>query len=770
MKTLIGISLFLFTAGILLFNCSGKPISQGTADSTTLVNFVNPLMGTESSFKFSHGNVYPAVERPWGTECWTPQTGDMGNGWIYQYDHDSIQGIRHTHQPSPWMGDYGAFSFMATTGPLKTGGKERASFFSHDQETSTPYYYSVNLSDYHVTAEVTVSERAAILRFRFPESKEANIIFDAFDKGSSVHYDPASRCFYGYSMNNSGGVPDGFKQYFSGTLSVKPDSFGCWDDKGVYTSETSRSGNHVGAYFKYQTSANELVEIRIGSSFISTRQAERNLAGEIGNKTFEDIRDEGKRSWEDHLDRIRVEEGPDSKKEIFYTCLYRALLFPRKFYEYDSAGDMIHYSPYDGKIHPGLMYADDGFWDTFRAVFPLLTLVYPEEDSKMMKWLVNAYDEGGWLPIWPSPGYRKVMIGTHSASLLADAMVKGIGGFDSLKAFEGVIKDATQKPPAYAPGRDGLEFYNRLGYCPYPQIRESTAKTLEYAYDDFCIRQMALLLGKKKEDSIYYRKAFNYRNVYDPSRKLMQGRKLDGSFLHEFSPLAWGGPFTEGNAWHYTWSVFQDPQGLINLMGGDAQFTQMLDSVFKLPPVIDKGTYSIVIHEFSEMVKGDMGQYAHGNEPIQHMIYLYDYAGEPWKAQYHVREVMNRLYNPGPAGYCGDEDTGQTSAWYVFSAMGFYPVCPGVPQYVLGSPEFGKITIHPENGKAFTILAENNSDNNRYIRSARLNGNAFDRTWLSQKDLTGGGTLTLSMDSIPDKSWGVKPDDRPYSLSNDKIH
>ncbi len=757
------LSLVFFLAG-----CRDHKQEAKVEHDKDWVRYVNPMMGTASTFEFSHGNVYPAVARPWGMDFWTPQTGDIDNTWIYQYGSDKIQGIRHTHEPSPWMGDYGAFSLMAITGKLITDGKQRASAFDHQHETATPYYYSVVLEDYHILAEVTATDRAAIIRFTFPASRESYILFDAFDKGSYVRYNTDSDRFQGYVTNNSGGVPDNFREYFYGKLSKKPAASGVWDKNKIYNNQSEKKGDHVGAWFRYQSTDKEQVEIRVGSSFISNEQAERNLENEIGDSTFEEVKERNKEIWNAHLNRIQVEGGTENQFKVFYTCLYRSLLFPRIFYEFDKTGNMIHYSPYDGKIHPGPMFADDGFWDTFRAVFPLFTLLYPDRESLMMQWLVNAGKEGGWLPIWPSPGYRKVMIGSHNASLLADAMVKGIHGFDSLKAFEGVVKEATEIAPDFAPGRDGLQYYLKLGYCPYPEVRESTAKTLEYAYDDFCIRQMADILGKKKEDSIFYQRAFNYRNVFDKSRLLMQGRKSDGSFLHSFSPFAWGGPFTEGNAWHYTWSVFQDPQGLIDLMGGREEFVKMMDSVFDLPPVFDKGTYPIVIHEISEMVKGGMGQYAHGNEPIQHMIYLYDYAGEPWKTQYHIREVMNRLYNPGPEGYCGDEDTGQTSAWYVFSAIGFYPVCPGVPQYVIGSPLFKKASLHFENGKIFTISANGNSDSNRYIKSAKLNNQDFTHTWLMHDDIINGGKLEFQMDSIPDKTWGIKQEDRPYSLSNEK--
>jgi len=384
-----------------------------------------------------------------------------------------------------------------------------------------------------------------------------------------------------------------------------------------------------------------------------------------------------------------------------------------------------------------------------------------------MQWLVNAYKEGGWLPIWPSPGYRRVMIGAHSASLFADAMVKGIRDFDMEEALKGVIKDAYVQAPAFAPGRDGMEEYNKLGYVPYPEYREASAKTLEYAYDDFCIRQMAHVLGKDSLAEVFGKRAVNYKNVYHEPSKLMRGRNKDGSFLTGFSPLAWGGPFTEGNAWHYTWSVFHDPEGLINPMGGRQNFIRMMDSVFNQPPDFEIGTYPYEIHEITEMVAAGMGQYAHGNQPIQHMIYLYNYAGQPWKTQYWVREVLEKLYHPVPEGYCGDEDNGQTSAWYVFSALGFYPVCPGIPQYVFGSPLFKKSTVHLPNGKILTIETVGDPARNRYIRGVKLNGEAYRKSWISHDDLARGGTLVFEMTDQPADPFDNDPESMPYSMSLD---
>ncbi len=756
---------------IVLFLASCQSADEPGIDKKSLpdlVRHVNTRMGTASTFQFSHGNVYPGTGLPWGMNTWTPMTGEMGSGWIYQYHKDSINGFRQTHQPSPWMNDYGTFAVMPVAGQLKTSIAERASLFSHDTEVASPHYYKVYLEDYDLNAEIVPTERSAILRFTFPEGRERHVVLDAFNRGGSVTILPEEQKIKGISRFNSGGVPENFGNYFVMEFNQPFTGYGLWNEDGEINLETTVVTNDkiAGGYVSFPDGGEVVIEVRIASSFISHEQAEINLSREIGEMPLEEIKEKGFGIWNRKLNRILAEGPGEEKIKTFYSTFYRSLLFPRRFYEYDREGKMVHYSPYDGAIHEGIMYADNGFWDTFRAVFPFFTLMYPDENAKMMQWVVNAYQQGGWMPIWPSPGYRRVMIGAHSTSLFADAMVKGIRDFDMKKAFEGVLQDAMKESPDFAPGRDGVTYYNDLGFVPYPEVREATAKTLEYAYNDFCIRQMAKILGEDSIAGVYEQKSFNYRNVFDEQSLLMRGRRKDGSFIREISPLAWGGPFTEGNAWHYTWSVFHDPQGLINLMGGRDPFIRMMDSVFSQPPAFEIGTYPYEIHEISEMVAADMGQYAHGNQPIQHMIYLYNYAGQPWKTQYWVREVLDKLYAPVAEGYCGDEDNGQTSAWYIFSALGFYPVCPGVPQYVLGSPLFEKVTIKLPNGKSLVISAPGNSPENRYISNVLRDGQEYRKTWISHEELLKGGEIRFEMTPEPGKAFGDEPGSFPFSLSN----
>lgn len=753
---------------------SACTIERGIPDQTTglvydPVEMVNTLMGTDSEFSLSNGNTYPAIAVPWGMNFWTPMTSKMGDGWTYKYDENKIRGIKQTHQPSPWINDYAAFSLMAATGELKYQEDERASWFSHKAETAGPHYYQVYLADYDVMAEVTPTERAAHFRFTFPAAEEAYIILDAFNKGSMVKIIPEERKIIGYNRNNNGGVPDNFHNYFVAEFDKDFELNHTWsDDWNLAENSKDSEGDHVGAIIGFKTKRGEQVHVKVASSFISPEQAEINLNREIGKDAFDQTKDKAEAAWSKELNRIRIEDTDMDQVRTFYSCLYRLLLFPRKFYEYNASDEIVHFSPYNGEVLPGYMFTDNGFWDTFRAVFPYFTLMYPELNSQIMQGLENAYKESGWLPEWASPGHRDCMIGSNSASLIADAYVKGIRDFDAELLYDAVIKNATvgEGRPVNSVGRAGVDYYNELGYVPYDVgINENAARSLEYAYADFSIAQFANELGKAEEAIGYSRKAMNYKKLYDPETGWMRGKNEDGNFQAPFNPLKWGDAFTEGNSLHYTWSVFQDVQGLINLMGGDDSFAQKLDDVFNMPPDFDASYYGFTIHEIREMQIVNMGNYAHGNQPIQHMIYLYNYAKQPWKTQQRIREVLTKLYQATPDGYCGDEDNGQTSAWYVFSALGFYPVTPGTTQYVMGSPLFDKVHLTFENGKTFTISTKGNQKNSPYIHSAKFNGVAFNKTWVDHNDLQKGGILELEMADQPNRNWGTADDSVPFSLS-----
>ena len=752
-------------------------LTTQAAPALTPVDYVSTLVGTLSKHSLSTGNTYPAIALPWGMNFWTPQTGRMGDGWQYVYTEDKIRGLKQTHQPSPWINDYGQFAIMPTT---RTVFKEddRASWFSHKAEVATPYYYKVYLAEWDVTAEVTPTERAAMIRLTYPATSEARVVVDAFDKGSYVAIDKDRRRLTGYTTKNSGGVPEGFKNFFVIDFSHPITFAATADGEQLQEGRTELKADRAMAVVGFPTlKRGEQVVLRVASSFISTEQALRNLS-ELGQRSFDEVCADGRQRWNDVLGRIQISEKSEVRSEklmqTFYSCLYRSVLFPRAFYEINENGEPVHYSPHTGEVCPGYYFTDTGFWDTFRCLFPLLNLVYPDMSAKMLEGLANCYRESGFLPEWASPGHRGCMVGNNSASVVADSYLKlqalSEAGEEALASilWQAVTHGANAvHPDISSTGRLGFEYYNRLGYVPYNVgITENVARTLEYAYDDWCIYRLGQTLGKSKKELKPYREhALNYRNVFDPETKLMRGRNEDGTFQQPFSPLKWGDAFTEGNAWHYTWSVFHDPEGLIRLMGGRDVFVQMLDSVFNVPPLFDESYYGGVIHEIREMQIMNMGNYAHGNQPIQHMIYLYDWALQPWKAQQRIREVMDRFYTAAPDGYCGDEDNGQTSAWYVFSAMGFYPVCPGSGQYALGTPRFPKMTLHLPQGRDLVIEAD--GVESPYIGTMTVNGQPYDRNYLDHNELTKGGRIHFQMQPTPNLSRGTTPDAAPYSFTNE---
>jgi predicted alpha-1,2-mannosidase len=753
----IRVTLFVF----LSFFFSLKSVGNNPVD------YVSTLVGTQSKHSLSTGNTYPAIALPWGMNFWTPQTGKMGDGWAYTYDADKIRGFKQTHQPSPWINDYGQFSIMPTTAKPIFNEDERASWFSHKAEVAKPHYYKVYLADFDVVTEITPTERAALFRFTFPESNASYITVDAFDRGSYIKILPAENKIIGYTTKNSGGVPDNFKNYFVISFDKPFSYYASVADGDIRENKAEADVNHAGAIIGFSTKRGEMVHAQVASSFISFEQAELNLK-ELNGRSFDEVKNDGEARWNQVLGRVEIQDKDVDKLRTFYSNLYRSVLFPRSFYEYDSQGKVVHYSPYNGEIEQGYMFTDTGFWDTFRALFPLLNFLYPEMNIKMQEGLINTYKESGYFPEWASPGHRGCMVGNNSASVLADAYLQGVKVKEADVLWKGIISTANSvHPTVKSTGRWGFDYYNELGYVPNDvYINESAARTLEYAYNDWCIYELGKALNKpESEIQIYKERSQNYKNLFNSKYNLMAGRQKNGEFTEPFSPFKWGGDFTEGNALHYTWSVFHDPQGLINLMGGKKTFNQMLDTVFALPPIFDDSYYGGVIHEIREMQIMNMGNYAHGNQPIQHMIYMYNYSGEPWKAQYHLREVMDKLYFATPDGYCGDEDNGQTSAWYVFSAMGFYPVCPGSGQYVIGSPIFDQVKLNLPNGKKLEITSKKNSAANVYVNKLKFNGKNYPHNYFDISSLKKGGKIVFEMDNKPNKQRGIKEENAPYSMS-----
>ena len=742
----------LLIAALLLAGCAAKQEAEGPVMATDPVEYVSTLTGTLSHHAFSTGNTYPAVALPWGMNFWTPQNGKMGDGWVYRYDHNWIRGFKQTHQPSPWINDYGQFVIMPVKDANCVDEDSRASYFSHKSETAKPYYYQVYMADHDINVELTPTERAAAFRFTYPESGNSGIVIDALDKGSYIKVMRDENAIVGYTTKNSGGVPENFRNWFVIKFDKPMEGYTLWAGPGKgLRGGVEYEGDHALVSVSFQTERGEIVNLQAASSFISLEQAWRNLK-EVEGRSFDDIKVAAKDRWNEVLGRIEVGGGTEEQYRTFYSCLYRATLFPRKFYEIGADGKPVHYSPYNGQICDGYLYTDTGFWDTFRALFPLLNLVYPSVNKEIQMGLANIARENEFLPEWASPGHRGCMVGNNSASVVADAIMKGITPEEEWQTLYDRIVYGTEHvhPEVSSTGRLGHKYYNSIGYIPYNVgINENVARTLEYAYNDWCILQIARKLGRPEEELAKWEaRSGNWKNVFDPSHNLMRGRNLDGSFQEPFSPYKWGDAFTEGNAWHYTWSVFHDVDGLAEAMGGTEEFEAMLDSVFVVPPIYDDSYYGYRIHEITEMQVANMGNYAHGNQPAQHMIYLYNWTSQPWTAQKWVREVMDRLYSASPDGYCGDEDNGQTSAWYVFSAIGFYPVCPASDFYAIGSPLFKKAVVHLENGEDIVINAPSNGPQAPYIGSIKVEGKEWQSRFLDHSDLADGSVIDFEMSDV----------------------
>ena len=744
------------------------------------VDHVDPMIGTDY-----HGHTFPGAALPGGMVQLGPDTDIKGWDWCsgYHYSDNSIMGFSHLHRSGMGAGDWGDIMVMPTTGKLKTqpGAKDKPgegyrSRFSHDQEHASPGYYSVQLQDYGIKAELTLTERAGFHRYTFPKSDASHILID-------MEHGIGDRCTDAEIkiLNNaeivghraSSGFVKKQNVYFCAKFSKPFSSFGTWEKSRVKDASSDAAGNQVGAFVNYVTTENEIIEIKVGISYTSIEQARLNLDTEITQWDFDQVKEKARNNWANALSKIDAEMDPagdegyaKEKMTTFYTALYHSLLFPATFSDVDGK-----YMGLDNQVHTSKDFnyrSDYSLWDTFRAEMPLLTLIHPERSNDAVNTMIAQYEQGGWMPTPQQFGnsYTNDMIGDHPVVVILDAWQKGIRNFDLAKAYEAVRKNAMETPPADHPskGRRSLEAYIKFGYLPYTEIRESVSRTLEYAFNDWCVAQLARELGKMDDYEMFIKRASNYKNVIDASTGFARPKDVDGKWLSSFDPKFVGQGkdrhYTEANAWQYTWFVPHDIQGLVNIEGGRERFVERLDSLFKT---------SSEIHSTVSDVTGLIGQYAHGNEPGHHTVYLFNYAGAPWKTQEIVRTVMDSLYHSGPAGLCGNEDMGQMSAWYVLSAMGFYPVAPGQNVYEIGSPEFTRVTIHLDKafnkGKDFVIETKNNSKVNKYIQSATLNGKPLNKPWFAQEEISNGGKLVFTMGPIPNKKWGSNPGDVPPSMS-----
>lgn len=716
----------------------------------SLVRFVNTLQGSDSHYGLSSGNTLPIVARPFGMNHWSAQT-DQASNWFFSPRQRKLQGIRCTHQPSPWIGDYGNFTIMANTGPhIHLSPSRRARAYKGEFR---PDRFHAELLNDGTLIDMSPTERGAIFRFTFADSK-GRVIFEPV-RGESHVERLDERSLGGWVSGHSGGAPEGFKHYFFCQFDQTPSTLSNFS--GELLTEAS-TGDRVGFYAEFLESPT----LRIATSFISIEQARHNLEAEgLETRSLGEIADEAEAVWEEALGRIHVESDDESKLRTFYSCLYRTQLFPRIWHEPKADGTLHHRSPYSGDIHEGPLYTDNGFWDTYRTVYPLFALLDPDRLGQILQGWVNAYKEGGWFPQWASPGYRACMVGTHIDAVFADGVARDVTGFDLDAALEGMLKHSVQLgDPKGAWGRIGIEDYRQIGYVSASH-HESVARSLDYAYDDWCIAQTAQVKGL--DVTTLHQSALSYSHLYDPAVGFMRAKNPDGSWVESWDEFHWGDPYVEGGPWQASWAVQHDPAGLIRLMGGEVAFTEKLDRMLATPPYFTTGAYNMEIHEMTEMAVAGFGQYAHSNQPVHHVLYLFNAAGRPWRTQREVRRVMAGMYSPD--NLPGDEDNGEMSAWYVLSALGIFPQTPGHPSWTIGSPLFRRATVALPSGEELTFIAEENSDETVFVNGVTRNGQPIDRLYFTHRELAEGGTVEFSMSATPCEAV-VPIEGRPYSFSS----
>ncbi|MFW0792997.1 GH92 family glycosyl hydrolase [Gordonia sp. CPCC 205515] len=734
----------------------------------SLRTHVNVFQGTDSIPELSTGNTLPIVAVPFGMAHWTLQTQRHG-GWMFSPRNPKLQGVRCTHQPSPWMGDYGSFAILPQSGRRLLSASRRATIWRRDHSTVSPDSMSLRLAARGIDIDVAPTSRCAVMRFRFPTDTQHRIIVESTCGETHLRVEPDRRTIVGFTRGNSGGVPDGFAQHFVAVLDHDIVDWATFHDDALGPAQTPRTDEGLGLVAELGPGA-RVVTMRIATSFIGEAQARITLKREVGGRDLEAVAADAAHLWDTALDQIEVEPVDDGASDptatiaTFASCLYRTKLFPRVLHEMDAQNRTIHYSPYDGEVHPGVLYADTGTWDTYRTQFPLLTLLDPAFVGQVLQGFVHAGQESGWLPQWPSPGHRVSMPGTHLDAIVADALVKGVNGFDVDAAYRMMLRHADGPAGENAPGgagRRGIEEYLHHG------CRTSgtwVAETLDYAYDDWAISVVADRLGDDTTRDRMLRRATNYRNVFDPAVGFMRARGPDGTWREPFDEFEWGGPYCEGGAWQSSWAVPHDPAGLGRLFGGSAALAAKLDDMLATPPYFAVGSYGHEIHEMTEMAAANHGQYAHSNQPVHNALFLYLAAGRPWRTQTEVRRVLETMYSP--EGFPGDEDNGEMAAWYVLGALGIYPHCPGRPEWALGSPLMRRTTVHLPGDRDLVLDAPDNSTDRHFVESMTISSHRaqYRELVVPHATLIAGTTVHWGMSDRP-RTQIVPVDARLSSMS-----
>ncbi len=707
--------------------------ATGASPRRSPLEYVNVLQGTASTPEFSRGNTLPIAALPFGMAHWTLQS-DGRDEWFFQPGTRRIQGFRCTHQLSPWLGDYGQAVFLPFRGEVHPAPRARASSYAMEEAKLAPHSLELLLLRFRARAELIPTERCALLTSEFLQdglTGACGLLIEVPGQTGEWHADPAARTIRFESRVNTGAVPKNFATYYVLETDAPWERF-----------ETQVvQGNRIGILHFGQAGR---ITARIATSFLSMEQASENLKREVGTRTPEQLRAAAAKVWEEHLRRIEIEGAGEDQLRTFYSCMYRTLLFPRVFHEPDAQGAPHHYSAFTGEATPGVMYADHGYWDVYRAWYPYMSVVYPERLSEILQGWVNAYKEGGWFPQFPSPGYRACMTGSLIDAVFADAAVKGVAGVDYATAYEGLKKHATSPgDPAKGYGRVGFAYYNRLGYVPADRVAQSVAESLDAAYGDFCIAQVAATLGRTDDARHFQDRSENWRKLFDPGTGFFRGKNEDGTWLEPFHSYRWGSPYVEGSAWQHRFDAAQNYAGLFEAMGGKAAAARALEQMVTVPPVFEVGVYGEEIHEMSEMAAVAFGQYAHSNQPSHHLLYLFTLSGRPEETQRWVRRTLGTLYTPET--FPGDEDTGSMAAWYILSSLGFYPTCPGKAEYTVGAPLFPRATVHLPGGKTLSVVAENNVAQNWRVGEVTFAGQPVAEWRLTHQRLVQGGELRFRM-------------------------
>ena len=744
---------------LLSFAVPCSQLGAAAESNFSPVDLVNIFMGTNNEdARFSRGNQYPGVHTPFGMNAWSAASRDPDNPWFYQYTENTFTGIKLTHQPSVWARDHGSMVVMPMTGKLKNDPKSWFSQVKKSNETATPYYYGHFLEAYDTAIEFVPTDRAAFFRYTFPQTEKAYVVFDAKSSPDGSIFQVSEQVLSGFTENN------GVKLFFSIEF-----------DHPVVL---EKRGEILGAA-RLKISKQHQVQMKIGTSYISIDQARSNALVEIGDKTFEALTQEIKQRWNTVLSRVEVKGGTEENRRTFYSALYRTHAFPKIFWEHQGENTSLfqYRSPYDGKVHKGRkLWAGNGFWDTYRAVWPFFTILYPDMVGEMLDGWVNSYRDGGWTVRWSNPGYWECMISTHSDLIFADAYIKGIRNWDYHTGYEASLKNAMTKGGSRGKGRRFMERYTFLGYVPWTGLNiddEVGARTVEHGINDFGLARWAQVMGRDLDHRYFLNRSRGYLHLWSPETQHFRVKDDRGRWRTStaaYDPYAWRYGWTEGNAWHYRTAPMHDGHGLVSLFGGRKGLEQGIDEVLGASSRFEVGGYGRVIHEMLEaevIGKKGFGQFALGNQPIQHMLHMYSFAGRPSKTQKWTRRALTELFSSGVGdgyGYPGDEDNGQTSVWYVMNAMGFYPASPGFPEYILTSPLFDEVKIHLSNSKTFVIKADGNDQENLYIQQAHLNGETYGKNYLNHQDILQGGVLKLQMGSEP-SSWGERLEDAPSGIT-----